>query len=150
MITSTHILFWHGIFSNWYPVDGNDWTTSEKIFMIEKAKIFSDLKAVGKIALCKHPRECKAEGRKIKNYTDEVWFEHRMDAMLTALWWKVGACEEFKEALIDSGDRILVEASPADSIWGIGYNELTAMSNQESWGLNLLGKALMETRERLL
>ena len=41
------------------------------------------------------------------------------------------------------------QASPYDRIWGIGYGAAKADANRESWGENLLGKALMRVRERL-
>jgi ribA/ribD-fused uncharacterized protein len=57
-----------------------------------------------------------------------------------------------KDYLINTGNRIIVEASPVDRIWGVGL----AADNPEiidpnKWnGLNLLGYALMEVRDRLL
>ena len=53
--------------------------------------------------------------------------------------------------LINTGDRILVEASPVDKIWGIGLTMDDPASKDPSlWkGQNLLGFALMEVREQL-
>ena len=44
-----------------------------------------------------------------------------------------------------------MEASPVDRIWGIGLAAEDARASQpEQWrGLNLLGYALMEVRDRL-
>ncbi|KAH8204204.1 hypothetical protein TruAng_001624 [Truncatella angustata] len=53
----------------------------------------------------------------------------------------------FREVLLGTGNRELVEASPYDRIWGVGFREEDAERNRESWGANLLGKALMEVRE---
>jgi len=36
-----------------------------------------------------------------------------------------------------------------DRIWGIGFGERNAGNNRHRWGKNLLGKALMNVRERL-
>ncbi len=43
----------------------------------------------------------------------------------------------------------MVEASPFDRIWGVGYDAANAESNRGNWGENLLGKALMRVRDRL-
>ncbi|KAL2131566.1 hypothetical protein VTI74DRAFT_4890 [Chaetomium olivicolor] len=55
-----------------------------------------------------------------------------------------------KELLLRTGDRELVEASPMDRIWGIGFGAARAGTvGRERWGLNLLGKALMAVRGEL-
>lgn len=60
--------------------------------------------------------------------------------------------KELKQKLMDTGESVLVEASPRDKIWGIGLGEkkakLTARS-KEGWGLNLLGVALMKARNEM-
>ena len=55
------------------------------------------------------------------------------------------------EYLLGTGKKVLVEASPADRIWGIGLAADNPKAlNPNSWrGLNLLGFALMEVRQRL-
>lgn len=52
-------------------------------------------------------------------------------------------------ALLETGDRELVEASPRDRIWGVGFGSNNAEGQRARWGLNLLGKALMEARRVL-
>ena len=56
--------------------------------------------------------------------------------------------EALKEFLVNTGDRILVEASLRDKIWGIGPEQNhTDAADLNKWrGLNLLGFALMEVR----
>ena len=58
---------------------------------------------------------------------------------------------KLQEFLMRTGDRILVEASPYDKIWGIGMAENNQkVENPLEWnGQNLLGFALMEVRDRL-
>ena len=50
-----------------------------------------------------------------------------------------------------TSNRILVEASPVDTIWGIGLTKDSRdVENIYTWrGLNLLGFALMEVRDFL-
>lgn len=57
--------------------------------------------------------------------------------------------ESMRAWLLGTGDRELVEASPTDRIWGVGFAEKNAGANRHRWGQNLLGKALMVVRERL-
>ncbi|MEM9510292.1 MAG: NADAR family protein [Cyanobacteria bacterium P01_E01_bin.35] len=56
-----------------------------------------------------------------------------------------------REFLVNTGERILVEASPRDRIWGIGMNQNHLdVANPYKWqGLNLLGFALMEVRNMI-
>ena len=54
-----------------------------------------------------------------------------------------------KGLLLSTEDREIVEASPFDRVWGIGFNAADATTTERAqWGENLLGKALMEVRER--
>ena len=64
---------------------------------------------------------------------------------------KFGQNPELKEFLLSTDDAILVEASPYDTIWGIGMDRETALNSKvEDWkGENLLGCALMEVRDWL-
>ena len=58
---------------------------------------------------------------------------------------------ELWEVLKATGNRILVEASPRDRIWGIGMGKSNPEAeNPFQWkGTNLLGFALTEVRDLL-
>lgn len=67
-------------------------------------------------------------------------------------WWKFTTSKEhdrFKKGLLATGDRELVEASPEDRIWGIGFDAANANAHRDEWGENLLGKALSRVRQRI-
>jgi ribA/ribD-fused uncharacterized protein len=53
------------------------------------------------------------------------------------------------DVLLGTGDRELIEASPNDRIWGIGFNAEDALGKESEWGSNKLGKALERVRQRL-
>ena len=56
-----------------------------------------------------------------------------------------------RKHLLCTGDRLIAEASPFVTIWGIGYRAGHENANRPpSWhGLNLLGKALQIVHQRL-
>lgn len=64
---------------------------------------------------------------------------------------KFGQHTDLREYLLGTGDRVLVEASPLDRVWGIGLaaDDERAVSPDQWRGLNLLGFALMQVRETL-
>ena len=62
---------------------------------------------------------------------------------------KFSQSEECRRALLKTGELVLVEGSPVDRVWGIGFRGDEAEGKEEEWGLSLLGKALMRVRERL-
>jgi len=95
-------------------------------------------------------RYVKGLGREVKNFDESKWNTNRERIVLEGNKLKFGQNEELRQKLIQTEEKIIVEASPSDKIWGIGMGESKAISSGESgWGLNLLGKALMETRRIL-
>lgn len=64
---------------------------------------------------------------------------------------KFGQHPELRDFLLSTRDRVLVEASPRDRVWGIGLSasDERATSPATWQGLNLLGFALMAARDGL-
>jgi hypothetical protein len=50
---------------------------------------------------------------------------------------------------MSTGTKMIVEASPIDGIWGIGFDSITAMTNRRLWGENRLGRCLMIVRDMI-
>lgn len=72
--------------------------------------------------------------------------------MMDALRLKFTQSEEARNELLNTKylDKSFVEASPIDSIWGIGMGENDSNRLDTSkWGLNLLGKCLDRIRQEL-
>lgn len=142
-------------FSQWYPcsfvVEGVTYYTAEQYMMAQKALLFQDKKIFEEIMNAKHPKEYKALGRKIRGFDEEIWNEKRGQIVIDGNYAKFSQNEPLKKFLLATGDRVLVEASPYDRIWGIGMSMDTQnIENPTIWkGQNLLGFALMEVRELL-
>lgn len=81
----------------------------------------------------------------------ETWQEACFEIVVTGNYQKFGQQPDLQAYLIQTGDRVLVEASPVDPIWGIGLaQDDPAALNPTHWrGTNLLGFALMAVRDRL-
>lgn len=139
--------------------------------MYQKALLFSDAAMASQILQAEHPRQVKALGRQVANFTDQTWNAHReaivrrgnrlkftQPANPADGKWRValpgreaeeGAGSTIRELLLGTGEREIVEASPMDRVWGIGFGAARAGSVRGRWGLNLLGKALMAVRDEL-
>ncbi|KAJ5485080.1 N-glycosidase [Penicillium diatomitis] len=96
-----------------------------------------------------HPRDLQNLGRKIPNFDDEAWEQHRFGIVVEGNYLKFSQNEDLRQKLLATGDRELIEASPRDRVWGIGFGVRNAGENRSTWGLNLLGQALMEARCRI-
>ena len=142
-------------FSQWFPahfeVDGIQYKTAEHYMMAQKAKLFEDDEIFEKIIQVDHPNEAKMLGRKIQQYQENIWLEHRFDIVVKGNIAKFSQHPNLKNFLLGTHDRILVEASPVDKIWGIGLSadDENAEKPLQWKGLNLLGFALMEVRKQL-
>ena len=148
------VFIWGGRYSQWakFPmrIDGIEYATCEQFMMAEKARMFGDSEAEAAIMATRNPREQKALGRKVKNFDDSQWVANREHVAYRGNFAKFSQNRELRDMLVSSGDKTIAEASPKDSIWGIGMAEddpyVTDMSR---WGLNLLGKAIMRVRDTL-
>ncbi len=138
--------------SQWYEkafmVDNITYPSTEHYMMAEKARLFNDNTSLNKILAAKHPGEAKTLGRSITPFDETQWQEHRFTIAFQGNMAKFQQNIELKTFLLTTGNKILVEASPMDSIWGIGLAQDHAdAANPSAWpGLNLLGFALMKVR----
>lgn len=153
--TSSHIYFWGTYLSNWHKCVFKDadfqYQTSESYLMTHKALLFGDTESADKIVNTSDPKKQKALGRLVKGFNEELWNQHKFDIMVKGLLLKFGQNESLKKQLLATGDKILVEGSPYDKIWGVGlkYDDPKILDESNWQGENLLGKALMEARKTL-
>lgn len=152
------------VFSNFYKRDftvnldtGEEQTfaTSEQYFMYLKADLFGDEKIKKEILSTptRSPKYHKSLGRKVRGFDQAIWDKEKRSIMKRAVKDKFANDNYLRSILLSTGDKILVEASPFDIIWGIGMREGKkngAWTRVSNWrGENLLGFVLMEVRDEL-
>ena len=141
--------------SQWYEAafssGGTEYRTAEHFMMARKAEIFGDLATRDAIMIASDPGKAKALGRKVTGFDESVWIENRWDIVVEANMLKFSQQSRLQQFLLSTQEKVLVEASPLDSIWGIGLaaDALEAKDPAQWRGPNLLGFALMEVRSKL-
>jgi hypothetical protein len=157
-ITDTHIYFWGSFLSNFIPsdleiqCDGHVFTNSEQLFMYFKANFFEDKETAKRIVEeGQIPKAAKDLGRLVKNYNDKEWAKVRENMMYKAISLKFDSSLELQEKLLDTGNKILVEGTPMDPVWGVMVHwKDDRILDERNWkGQNLLGKVLMRVRQDL-
>lgn len=158
-----YLFFWkpnpstidYSCFGQWYPskfeVDIDEYSCTEQYMMAEKARLFEDDEIEKQIMSASDPHEMKALGKKITNFNQEIWDKVKYSIVLNGNYYKFTQHKEMRDLLLATGDKVLVEASSLDSIWGIGLEDSDPKAqNPMMWkGKNLLGFALMEVRDEL-
>ncbi|WP_433463709.1 NADAR family protein [Spirillospora sp. CA-128828] len=155
------LFFWghqtpgRGYLSQWWPspftVEGTVYATAEHYMMAEKARLFGDEETAAAVIAATHPRRAKDLGRRVRDFDERIWQDNRAAIVTRGNEAKFAQNKDLRDYLLGTRDRILVEASPLDRVWGIG---LTAddprAEDVTAWrGLNLLGFALMTARDSL-
>lgn len=144
-----------GCLSQWWPspftVDGVEYATAEHYMMAEKARLFGDQEIAARVVAAPHPKAAKDLGRQVAGFDENTWTAHRYGIVVRGSAAKFGGHADLREYLLGTRNRVLVEASPLDRVWGIGLaaDDPRAQRPSEWKGLNLLGFALMEARDLL-
>lgn len=141
--------------SQWYIKDfkENDllFNCMEKYMMYNKALLFDDKDIANEILNNNQPKAIKELGRKVKNFNDELWDKMKYKIVFTGNYYKFSQNTDLRNFLLSTKNKVLVEASPYDKVWGIKmkYNDEN-IENPFCWkGENLLGFALMEARDEI-
>lgn len=141
--------------SQWYgagfELEGVYYATAEHRMMAGKAEVFGDAEMRERIIAASGPAEAKQLGRQVRNFDDRTWKARRFEIVVEASIAKFGQNAPLGEFLLGTEDKVLVEASPRDRIWGIGMGRNNPdATNPLLWrGQNLLGFALMKARDVL-
>lgn len=141
--------------SQWFIADfhvgGTPYICMEQFMMASKARLFEDEETLVRILKSSDPKEIKALGRQVKGFDEAVWNEAKHLIILNGNFCKFTQNPALQAYLLASGERTLVEASPYDTIWGVGLAaEDPRIQDPRQWrGENLLGFALMEVRDEI-
>ncbi|MCO6536740.1 MAG: NADAR family protein [Gilliamella sp.] len=142
-------------FSQWYPsgftVNDIYYATAEHYMMAAKARLFEDKKILQEILKANNPGLAKSLGRQVRGFVDKIWDEQCLSIVIEGNFAKFSQNRQLADFLLSTQQRVLVEASPTDKIWGIGLaQDAPNIDNPLTWqGKNLLGFALMAVRQKL-
>jgi ribA/ribD-fused uncharacterized protein len=154
-ITDNYVFFWNGIYSQWHKapmtIDKVEYNSCEQYMMHQKALLFGDNEIAELIMKETNPREQKKYGRMIKNFDKSTWDKNCLAIVYEGNLAKFSQNKDLKEEMLSTGNRLFVEASPFDNIWGIGMSEDSeGIENPSFWlGLNLLGQALTLVKQEI-
>jgi ribA/ribD-fused uncharacterized protein len=141
--------------SQWYPapfkVGGERYATAEHWMMACKARLFGDAAALEALRLAPLPSEAKALGRSVRGFDAARWSSVAFDFVVQGSAAKFSSTPELRAFLLATAPAILVEASPRDTLWGIGLGPKNPAAHKPlRWrGRNLLGFALTRARQLL-
>ncbi len=86
--------------------------------MAEKARLFEDWDTRKQILRAPQPKTQKALGRKVQRFKDGLWKKRCLDIVVQGNLHKFRQNGDLKLKLLATGDCLMAEASPVDTIWG--------------------------------
>ena len=145
-----------GPLSNFYKCkfDYNNvtYTSSEQFIQVTKASLFPDNEGLVHRMMNTHePLELKKLGSSVRNYDDGIWKERAIELLLPGLKRKFQQNPHCGAFLINTGNRLIVEASRSDTLFGIGQGlgSPTLLNRETHIGKNIQGNMLMSIRDDL-
>jgi ribA/ribD-fused uncharacterized protein len=146
-------IFWTAWPSNWQfspmLIDSVKYSCVEQYMMSMKARLFGDRATLTKIMTTVIPKVQKQLGREVKGFDQDIWTDVAYEVVLRATVEKYRQNPKLMILLQKSGNVEFVEASPYDTIWGIGLgpDNPDALDKTKWKGQNLLGKAITQARD---
>lgn len=141
----------HAFMSNFHPspIIHNDviYPTAEHYFQAEKCRHVGDMARLQRVITAETPLEAKKVADQINETPD--WRNVKLEIMKTTLDLKFGQNPQLAKQLLDTGDAPLHEATK-NGYFGIGATLHSKELRDRAYkGLNKLGGALQELRDRL-
>jgi ribA/ribD-fused uncharacterized protein len=120
-----------------FNLEGSAWPTVEHYYQGMK---FLDTGKQGQIRNAPTPQKARALGRKRDKSFRKDWQRLREVIMTRAVYTRCKTYPLLATALLDTGERRIIENSNYDYFWGCG---------RDKRGNNAYGKVLMNVRKRL-
>jgi ribA/ribD-fused uncharacterized protein len=163
IITSPQLtFFWshregaaHAECSQFYPcsmvIEALTFTCCEQWMHWRKAVVFGDAAIASAILAEPNPARQKALGRQVTNFSQAIWAAVARDVVFRGNIAKFSQHPDLLERLRMSCGTLLVEASPNDTVWGIGLTSADPQAaDPATWrGTNWLGNIITEVRVAL-
>lgn len=151
-----YTFFYTGPFSQWHRCkfrsQGREFNCAEQFMMYEKALLFDDEETAEQIMLAVHPKEQKILGRQVRRFDQFEWDTSCLNIVYRGNYFKFTQNVSLLATLYETAGTTLVEASPTDTVWGIGLSIIDEdRLDPAKWrGTNFLGKTLTSLRDNLL
>ncbi len=120
-----------------FELDGATWPSVEHYYQAMK---FEDASYREQIRNAPRPADARKLGKSKKHGRRKDWDRVKETYMTRGTYIKCRTHGEVTEALLASGDRVIMETSQYDYYWGCG---------RDTRGHNTYGKVLMNVREQL-
>ena len=138
------VTFWHEgkeypnhYFSQWYQgkpfsVNGRSYLTAEQYMMSEKALLFKDLYHYSLIMEEPSPKKCKDLGRLVSGFESTTWDNALREIIFHGNLGEFQSDIVLVNALLETENAVLIEASPYDGIYGAGLTESDLLNSDGS------------------
>ena len=142
--------------SNFYPCkfnhNGEEFTSTEQFIQLTKARRFSGNEWLqSQIKSTHDPIKIKNLGHRVRNFNEQTWKSEAVKLLYPGIEAKFQQCAVPREFLIKTGDRLIVEASQSDTLFGVGQAVTSeSILNPDTFqGLNIQGSMLMTVRDSI-
>jgi ribA/ribD-fused uncharacterized protein len=146
------------VFSNHYEcdfeIDGVEYRSTEQYLFAERAKVKDKMEIMEKIMRNRSARIAKQLGEQEVPWEESVeeWRDFAGKKLTVANRAKYTQNDELRQLLFKTAPKVLAEASPSDTYWGVGLRKNDPQIHKASlWkGENAMGKILMNIRDELM
>ena len=134
-----------------FTIDDITFCNAEQYISYQKALLFEEPGIADEILSMKDPKLMKQKVKRLKKFDQTNWSTEAWSILKTALLAKFDQNDPLKQELLSTGTTNIGEASPTDSLFGIGLSlKSSHVTNSDKWtGKNITGVVLMEVRDSL-